>query len=298
LKKVLTLFIAILFFGVSHGQDTIGNWILNGIGSLNLNQVSRFNWSIGGTNSIGMGGLLNFIPCYSKGKHSWKSNINLAYGFQFRGKGNTASFEKTDDNIIITTSYGYRIGKYWNLSTLINFRSQFSPGYDYPNDTVLLSAFMAPGFLLGGVGFDFVPCSWFSLYLSPLSVKYTFVLNDTLSNQGACGVNPGEKTSKEYGLYVKATFDRDIFKNVNISTSVDLNTDNYTNFGVLDVNWDFLLTGTINSWFTVSLVMHLVYDDDVIIKNEAGNPQGPKIQFNEVLGIGISYVIHRKGTKY
>jgi hypothetical protein len=298
MKKVVTLFFAILFYVNSNGQDTIGNWILDGMGSVTLNQVSRLNWNIGGTNSVGLGGLINFNPTYSKRKHLWKSTINLIYGFQLIGKGNSAVYQKTDDNIIISTLYGFRIRKYWNIGTLFTFRSQFSPGYDYPNDTVLLSTFMSPGYLLGGIGFDYIPCSWFSLYLSPFTVKYTFVLNDTLSKQGLLGLDPGKKVAQEFGFFIRATLKKDIFKNVNISTTLDLNTDNYTNFGVIDVNWDFLLTGTINSWLSVSLIMQLIYDDDVTIKSEAGHPLGPRIQFDEILGLGLSYTIHRKGAKY
>jgi hypothetical protein len=296
MKKVITSFFTLLIYLNTQGQDTIGNWVLDGMGSLTLNQISRFNWNIGGTNSVGLGGVIIFNPTFNKGKHLWKSTVNLLYGFQFIGKGQSAVYQKTDDNIILSTSYGYRILKYWNAGTLVTFRSQFTPGYDYPNDSVLLSSFMSPGYLLAGVGFDYIPCSWFSLFLSPFTIKYTFVINDTLSKQGDLGLNPGQKVGQEFGVFLRATLKKDIFKNVNVSTILDLNTDNYTNFGVIDINWDFLLTGTINTWLTVSLIMQLIYDDDVTIMNEPGQALGPRIQFDEILGLGLTYKIHRKGA--
>ncbi len=61
----------------------------------------------------------------------WDNTMDLAYGFL-----NTTSLgsRKSDDKIDILSKYGYDIGKNWYISGLVNFRSQFAPGYAYPSD--------------------------------------------------------------------------------------------------------------------------------------------------------------------
>gem|GEM_PF-6105298 len=47
----------------------------------------------------------------------------------------------------------------------------------------------------------------------------------------------------------------------------------------------------VNSWLNVNITSELIYDNDVIINDDAGNPLGPRTQFNEnmMLGIGIKF---------
>ncbi len=111
-----------------------------------LTQGAQANWAAGGENStLGLSSFFNGYAYYKKGKHAWDNTIDLAYGFL-----NTTSLgsRKSDDKIDLLSKYGYDVGKHWYLSGLVNFRTQFSPGYAYPKDTktpVLTSDFLAPG---------------------------------------------------------------------------------------------------------------------------------------------------------
>ena len=46
----------------------------------------------------------------------------------------------------------------------------------------------------------------------------------------------------------------------------------------------------VNSWFSASLNMNLLYDHDIIIRDNDGN-SGPRTQFKSVIGLGVSYTI-------
>jgi hypothetical protein len=271
--------------------DTIKPWTLLGTAALNINQASFTNWSSGGQNSFGIGALVNIKADYKKKKQSWKNNLDLAYGFQFLGKGSDARFTKTDDKIEYTTSYGYAISKHWDVTLLANFRSQFTNGYNYPNDSVAISKFMAPGYLVAGIGVNYVPAEYFTLYISPSAGRFTFVMDDTLSAHGAFGVEKGKNMKGEFGPYLRAVFNKEVFKNITLNTSLELFSNYLHKFGNVDVNWNVLLGLKVNKWLSTTINTQLIYDDDVMVKFSSGD-EGPRTQFKEVIGVGLSYTFH------
>jgi hypothetical protein len=66
----------------------------------------------------------------------------------------------------------------------------------------------------------------------------------------------------------------------------------YTNkkqpFGNFDVDWDFSISYQFLKVLNVSLMTSLKYYDQVMITDKKGNV-GPRVQFKEVLGLGIGY---------
>ena len=62
----------------------------------------------------------------------------------------------------------------------------------------------------------------FSLFVSPVSGKFTFVTDDELSAAGAFGVEAGKKARAEMGAIVKTEFKTPVMKNVNLSTTLSL----------------------------------------------------------------------------
>jgi len=303
MKKNIYLFIFLLLAGVVVGQDikdvaaavtkpktgisadSTKYWNVSGMGTLNVSQAGYSNWAAGGANSLGLIGMINLNINYSKGKHAWANIIDLAYGFQMIGIGSSAQqYNKTDDKIEITSTYGYAISenKKWYLSTLVNFRTQFSNGYKYPDDSTVISTIMAPGYLVAGVGITYVPSTWFRVYLSPVSGRFTFVLDTALSNAGAYGVTPGKESLGQFGTYFRADFNKDLAKNVNLTSSLELFTDYLNHFGNIDVNWNVLLTMKVNKWLAASINTNLIYDDDVIIKSSPTDAGGPRTRLRRL----------------
>ena len=66
----------------------------------------------------------------------------------------------------------------------------------------------------------------FTVYISPLTLKSTFVLNQRLANSGAYGVEPadydtdgnliteGKRARMEIGTLFKSTFKKEVYKNI------------------------------------------------------------------------------------
>ena len=270
------------------------HWLVQGSGSLQFTQASFSNWASGGQNSLGLVAWINFKANYRKGKHVWANTVDLGYGFNIQGKGKEALFNKTNDKIELTTAYGFELhnNKKWYLTVLANFRSQFDNGYNYPDDSTAISKFLAPGYLVAGIGITYSPVKWFYLYLSPSSGRFTFVTDQRLADSGAFGVERGKNMRGEFGPYLRADLNKDLAANINLSSTLELYTDYLHQFGNIDVNWSLLLSMKVNKWLAASIQTQLIYDDDVMIQTDPTEPAGPRTQFKELLGVGLTYKIN------
>ena len=309
MKRLGIIILSVLLAGVMFGQeiqkvakakaealaevtpDSTKSWLVQGNGSLQFSQASFSNWSAGGQNSLGLVAWINFKANYHHGKHIWSNNIDLGYGFNYLGKGSDAKFNKTNDKIEITSAYGYELhpNKKWYLTVLVNFRSQFDNGYNYPDDKTVISKFMAPGYLVAGIGITYAPVKWFYIYISPSSGRFTFVTDKKLSDSGAFGVEKGKTMHGEFGPYLRADLNKDLAKNINITSTLELFTDYLHKPGNIDVNWSLLLSMKVNKWLAASIQTQLLYDDDITIKTDPNKPGGPRTQFKELLVLGLTY---------
>jgi hypothetical protein len=280
---------------VDAAADSLKRWFVTGSGSLAFSQAAFSNWAAGGENSVGLDAFINLKANYRKGNHAWANTIDLGYGFQLLGKKKDLRTSKTNDKIELTTAYGYSItkNKKWFVTALANLRTQFSAGYNYPDDSTVISNFMAPGYLVVGPGITYAPFKGFYMYLSPASGRFTFVLNQALADQGAFGVDSSKQVRTELGPYFRADLNKDLGGNVNLASTLELFTDYFHDFGNIDVNWNLLVTFKVNKWLAASFQAQLIYDDDVTIKSSPDDAGGPRTQFKELLGIGLSYQFNK-----
>jgi hypothetical protein len=114
----------------------------------------------------------------------------------------------------------------------------------------------------------------------------TFVMDETLSNEGAYGVPVGNSVRGEFGGYIKIAWKKEILKNVTLDTKVDFFSNYVENPQYVDVNWDLLLTFKVNELISATLMTQLIYDYDIKFGPEPGQP---KIQFKELFGLGLAY---------
>lgn len=288
MKKLLAI-ILLLPFGVIAQQeekkDTL--WTTEGNFSLNFSQVSLTNWSAGGKSSMSGVGMMNYKASYKKEKLSWDNTIDLRYGFL---KEQNIDLRKSDDNIDISSKLGIQTkeGSKWHYAGLLNFKSQFAEGINYDDvDEKVISKFMSPGYLNLSVGLDY-KLDNFSLYLTPVNGKFTFVTDDVLSDEGAFGVDPGKKSRGELGAMAKVEYKTEIMKNVTLDTKIDLFTNYLENFGNIDIDWTGKVNMKVNDYLSANLVMQLIYDDDIDIGDPDTGESGPKVQFMESFGAGLT----------
>ncbi|MDN3596140.1 DUF3078 domain-containing protein [Zunongwangia endophytica] len=278
----------------------------NAVG-VNLNEVAFVNWNAGGNNSIAALFHGEFERNFKKKFTNWKNYLSFRYGLNSQ---QGQELRKTDDQLHFKTTFGYRADSVsnWYYSGNIDFRTQFSNGYKYPNKDAAISRFMAPGYLLIGVGTQFShPDENFNAYISPVTEKSTFVLDQRLANEGAYGVEgaeydddgnlikEGNKVRTEFGFLVTSDYKTQVFPNVNMNTQISLYSDYLNKFGNIDIDWQLNFDMKVNDFIKANIGSHILYDDDVKYKedtNDDGELEtlGPRVQWKQLLGIGFTYV--------
>ena len=294
-KNILILSMALisLLASAQEAVDADTLWKFNGTTSLNLSQLSLSNWAAGGDNSLSGNVLVNLSANYATDKTNWENNLVMGFGLVKQGDDPT---RKSNDQLDFASKLGLKATEKWFSTLLLGFTTQFAEGYDDPgeDDAVKISNFMAPGYLSFSLGMDFKPSEVFSLFLSPVSSKYTFVLDDELSAEGSYGLDPGKKARAEFGAYIKIAFKKEILKNVTLDTRVDFFSNYFDKPQYVDVNWDLLLTFKINDFLAASLLTQLIYDYDIKFgEDTTGDGEADtftdKVQFKELFGLGLTY---------
>ena len=284
----------------TQSADTLMGWKTGGVFALTLAQNSLTNWAAGGQNSLSVNGLFSCFANYKKGKSVWDNSLDIGYGVIKQGKGE--KFRKTDDKIDFLSKYGREAFKDFYYAALLNFKTQMSPGYNYPDATNKISDLFSPAYLTLALGLDYKPNSYLSVFIAPVTGKFTFVTNQQLSDEGAFGVDPGSTSKSEFGGYLRAIYSKNDFKNeflknVSFTTKIDLFSNYAENPQNIDVNWETLIAMKVNKYISVNLITQLIYDDNIKIPFdkdnngvvEAGESIRSKIQFKEIFGVGISY---------
>jgi hypothetical protein len=285
--------------------DSIGTipWKKGGTGSINFSQVSLNNWAAGGQNTLSLLGIANLFYNYKQGNRNWDNALDLTYGLL---KAQNEPLQKSDDRIDLNSKYGRRASANWNYTAQLNFRSQLTPTL-LPNGEKLVSRFLAPAYILSSVGMDYKPSDRFSILLSPFTGKFTVVRDEGLSDLGSFGVRPartdalgqpvpgtGQRVRGEVGAFLNGRFRQEIMQNITLNTKLDLFSNYLKKPQNVDVNLENLLNLKVNEYVSVSLFLHLIYDDDIDIpfdRNGDGttDAKGPRMQLKETFGVGLSY---------
>ena len=292
MNKKQILFVALALLGSealvaqTEQAENTSPWTREGYVGLKLTQVSLTNWSAGGDNSVAFDLQGTYQANYKKGKHLWNNRLELAYGLNKTGEDGV---RKANDKIYMNTNYGYSIAKNWYASAYATFQTQFSPGYDYKvSKDISVSEFMSPAYLTTGLGFTYEPNKIFTVMLSPASWRGTFVLNDRLSDEGAYGVDPGKHLLSGFGANLKGEVRYEFMQNMTVYSRLDLYSDYLHKPQNIDVNLEVQLNMAINKCFSTTLTTNLVYDDDVKITQKDGT-KGSRVQFKEILGVGLQF---------
>ncbi|MBU3822463.1 DUF3078 domain-containing protein [Flavobacteriaceae bacterium XHP0103] len=274
--------------------------------SVDLNQATFVNWNAGGSNTISALFGYEFAYNYSDRYFFWKNNLVANYGVNGQ-QGREP--RKTADLIDFNSNFGFSSDEnsHWFYSARFNFKTQFANGYKYPNTDKPISRFMAPGYLFFGGGMEYGRnIDEVSFYLSPITLKATFVMDDALANSGAFGVTPavfdvdgnvitpGRNSRTEAGILMTNEYEMEIAKNIIAKNLLSLYSDYINNFGNIDVDWRVNFDFKVNSFVRATLESHIKYDDDIkttvpstVVEGEF-DEAGAKVQWKQFLGIGFA----------
>jgi len=283
---------------------TVSNWKNKNMIGFDLSQIAFVNWNAGGTSSVS--GLLRgeFIRIRSEVNSEWVNEMGFRYGLN---KQDGLDLRKTDDEFRFNSTYGYRKDtlSHWYYSVKLNFKTQFTNGYKYPNTDNAISKPFAPAYTFLGVGANYyIKKKVFDIYISPLTLKNTLVLDQELADSGAFGttgaiydsngnlVTHGKKSRTEMGFLFTNYYKKEVWKNITMENRLSLYTDYINNFGNIDVEWRLQFDLVVNQYVKANIGMHLIYDDDVKTIEEVNGQEiesGAKVQLKQVLGVGLVY---------
>lgn len=305
LKKTFRLLIpslaAVAMPAVLMAQDVAPKrdsaWTFSGNMALTFNQVSLFNWVAGGQNSLSgeATALLNLK--YERGNSVWTNTLDLGYGLMKQGEDPTM---KHLDRIDLNSQYGYRAARSWYYSAALGVKSQFAPGYKGADRTVKISDALSPLYVTLSLGADYRPDKHFSLLLSPLTGRLTYVKSQMLADLGAFGVMaayanemgqmvPGKHARWELGGFIKAVYNRTFLKDqLGLNAKLELFSNYLDKPQNVDVNFDIMLDYKLTNWLTARAQLTMLYDDDMKITLEDGRPVA-KLQVREMFGVGLAY---------
>lgn len=264
----------------------VSAWKRSGKAGLNFSQSYLSNWAAGGQSAMNTLGVFGYTANFNKDKIKWDNGLDLNLGYSIIGD---AKAIKTDDKIEFNSLYGLKASPTMHYSLSFSLRSQFTDGFNYSKDsTNPISRLFAPAYISLGAGIDWKPSEYFSITYSPLTGRVTLVLDEQLSKAGAYGVNAGDKSRFEFGSKAVIRLNLEIAENVNYTSKLELFSDYIKNPQNVDIDWQNQINMKVNSWLNANISAHLIYDDDIKIVDKDGKT-GPRLQFKEVLSIGLSY---------
>ncbi len=266
-----------------------------------LSQGVVSNWAKGGENNISS--VLDITIALNNNSKLSKvisaSTGRFALGLQASGK--YGGIRKNLDILEINSKINHRAFGKFDLSGIFQFKSQFLPGYTYPNDTtsIMVSKFFNPATFILGYGLEYKPNKNTSVSFSPFSYKATFVSDTANINQTKYGIAADRMSKNELGAYLTINSKLVLFEKINMTNRLQLFSNFLSKPQNIDVEWEMISTMPLN-WFTdLRVNVHLVYDDNTMLPvYDRGEPvtgidgkpkKAPMVQFKELLGVSFVF---------
>ena len=288
--KRLFLMIFLLCAIMAKAQEPVdslaidSNWTNKGNASFLFNQSTFNNWLAGGENNISGTAGLNYDFNYKEEDWTWDNKIIASYGLV---KTKNSSFaKKTDDRLEIHSLLGKKAIGQWSYSAFLNFKTQFTKGYEYGKDAngteirTEYTDFLSPAYLLIGPGMQWKKNDNLKVNLAPLTSKFTFVdAQRTLPNEAYFGVKEGESMRYEIGFNASAYYKFAPLANVSFENILNLFSNYLDDAQNVDLDYQLNIVLKVNRFLSTNISFQTIYDDNAY--------QG--FQIRQVFGVGANY---------
>lgn len=186
------------------------------------------------------------------------------------------------------------------------------------------SGFLAPAYTNLALGIDYKPSKWLSLNIAPLTGGFVIVTDPQLRKnygmqlkdsykdlsklspavvekyeaavaEGGAALGEYYRSARfEFGAQVKADLAVKVNENFAYTSQLVLFSNYLDHPENLRVNWDNRFDWKLAKYFSLTLTTNLIYDDKVLIFNEADGLTKQRVQFKESLLFGFTYTIASK----
>ncbi len=243
-----------------------------------LGQGYQSNWASGGENSLSLLTNLRLYLNYNKNKTSWENFIHYRLGFLRSG---SEDIRKNEDRLEFNSKLGQNAFKHWYYTAQLNILTQVFNSYEYPSDSEkkLVANFMSPGYYTLSIGIDYKPSENFSLYLSPIAGKWTWMRDTTGIDPTRYGVDAGKKSKGDAGARVELRNKFPLAKIMEIRNELIMFSSYYNSKQSFTGDWKVQIDFKINYFMRASVYANLVYDENY----------SDKLQFKETLNLGVNF---------
>jgi len=283
---------------VQKHYDIITPWDFGGNGTLGFTQMYLNNWKAGGRSAFSFLTVLQGYANYSSdSKLKWENSGEMRNGWIRQG-GDIDQTQKNDDKLELISRLGVNAFKKWYYSAEIDFKTQFFNGYNYPNDSIPISAFMSPSTTFIKLGLDYKPNKNFSLFLSPITAKNVFVRDTARIDQTRYGVSAHSRSFWEPGLNADLRYKIDFTPRISYETKYKMFLNYQQPFKKVDINWENTIVAQLTNRISMTFMLYMLYDDNVTFPTGKFEADGteifkPKWQTKELTTVGFSYKINK-----
>lgn len=270
-----------------------------------VGQSGTRNWAPAGEEKFSLTASANLQLWANKewSKSKWTNNLQVAYALI---NTSSAGVRKIDDKFDFYSKYSRALNNSrWALGALATLRTQLVNGYDYSEaPRKRISGFFAPAYIAlspgiqyatadNALSFHFGPdVRWVVVTNSPYSFNYQGGVKPDGSVERSLaslyGVEPGRQVRIEAGLYFSGLFNKEIVKNVNWRTRLDVSNDIIERkLDLLDIYWTNTIAMKVNNWLTVNYNFDLYYDANV--KMFGRDKRSAATQMKSILGAGVGF---------
>lgn len=303
MNKYLLLAVVLTASFSSFSQDTDEEgtpkegWSKSGTITLLINQSAFLNWQAGGDNSFAGNLIINYDINYIKGDWLWDNKLLASYGLT---NNDDDGIRKTDDQLDFNSILGKKLIKNWNASFFMNFKSQFTDGYDYNSDFLgddedfPTSGLLKPAYLSFGLGLLWKKSDNLYVNISPITAKITLITDEIFSLNDddpenifyessnlieTFGIDPGASSLFEFGLNIRSYYKLDLMKNINMENIFSVYSNYLDKPQNVDIDYTMNLVMKINDVFSTNLTFQIIYDDNAY----------KGFQIREVFGLGLNF---------
>lgn len=265
---------------------------------LGFSTVQLNNWTGGGQDAVSIRLLILGSLDYANPTFAWDNDLELGYSILKQG---SQSFRKADDRIYLSSRASLKQSEHFRYTGFAEFRTQFYIGSNYDvidsttGEFLKISNIMAPGYLSGALGMEYLPVPELQLLVAPLSTRSTFVGDDDIiqsgitSGNGVYGLAAGVRSRTDIGAVLNVALDWDFVENVKWKGRFNAFMPYETpDLWVLTLENAFLMK--VNNWLNVTWLTDVFYNDRVPVLRDDGTT-GPATQIRNQLVIAINWSI-------
>ncbi|CEN50233.1 DUF3078 domain-containing protein [Capnocytophaga canimorsus] len=283
MKKMIFSMALLASFGAFAQQNdeptTEGTWTRGGNVSLVFNQAAFNNdWTGGGTNNVALNLAVSYAFNYKKNDWTWDNNLYLDYGLT-KLKGDEYT-RKTTDRLEYNSLLGKQASNNWYYSAFLNFKTQFSKGYNYDKpERRLINEFFSPAYLQFGPGMLWKKNDNLKVNLAPATSKLVMVNKDFTKAGDYYGVKKGESLRYELGFAANGYAKFNLMENVSMENILNVYSNYLDKPQNLDIDYTANVVMGINKYLSANFTFQAIYDDNAV----------GAFQIRELFGAGLNY---------